>query len=157
MADLLGTFPSIFDAPDIKLTLTVDIHSIEELDANYEAFLGEGFEGQMIRINSAPYQQKRTKWLLKRKEFIDAEYQITDIVEGTGNRSGMAGYAVLILNKTTTFKSAFKFPREKLREILRNADKYIAGDATVRYQNLTPRGVPRFPRITVLHPGGRKL
>ena len=47
----------------------------------------------MGRISASAYENKRTKQLLKRKEFQDAEFKIVEIVEGIGNRAGMAGFA----------------------------------------------------------------
>jgi hypothetical protein len=45
------------------------------------------------------------KHLLKRKEFQDSEYKILDIVEGVGNKSGMAGHMVFKNHKDIEFHS----------------------------------------------------
>ena len=37
-----------------------------------------------------PQKNKRSKLLLKRKDFSDAEYLVIDINEGDGNRTGTA-------------------------------------------------------------------
>jgi len=118
----------------------------EHMDALYEDYLDDGYEGQMIRLH-APYQGKRTSDLLKRKEFQDAEFRVLDIVEGIGNRSGMAGYAVLALQDGRTFKANCLGPREYLRDLLARREAMIGTWGTVLYFRLTPDGVPRFPRL----------
>jgi len=44
------------------------LHNMEDIDTHYGACMDHGFEGQMIRLNST-YENKRSKSLLKRKEF----------------------------------------------------------------------------------------
>jgi DNA ligase-1 len=61
--------------PSIKLVTTTQIFSPDELDAEYAELLSMGYEGQMIRFD-APYEQKRSKSLLKRKEFQDEEFDL---------------------------------------------------------------------------------
>ena len=100
----------------------------------------------MVRLN-APYQGKRTADLLKRKEFMDSEFRVLDIVEGIGNRSGMAGFAVLALPDGRTFKANCLGPREYLRDLLARREDVIGTWGTVAYFRLTPDGVPRFPRL----------
>ena len=46
-----------------------------QLDMCYDSYLGEGYEGQIVRADET-YQNKRSKFLLKRKEFQDAEYRV---------------------------------------------------------------------------------
>jgi DNA ligase-1 len=123
----------------------------DELDAAYLSYLERGFEGQMIRISAGGYEQKRSKQLLKRKEFLDAEFEIVDLVEGEGNRSGMVGYAKLRLPDGRTFDSNVKGDREFLRQTLANRSSLIGKKATCVYFKPTPDGIPRFPRISVIH------
>lgn len=134
-------------APSIVTVPTASCFGIDKLDFLYDFYLVEGYEGQMVRI-AAPYRVgARSKDLLKRKEFVDAEYEVVDIVEGEGNRSGVAGYAVLKMADSRMFNSNIKGGMAFYRELLLNKAKYIGGQATVTYTSLTPRGVPRFPRI----------
>jgi len=92
---------------------------------------------------------KRSKYLLKRKEFQDSEFKILDIVEGIGNKSGMAGYMVFKNHKGIEFHSNIKGTREYLKELLKNKNKLIGKSATVKYFNLTPGDeLPRFPYVT---------
>lgn len=128
---------------------TYKVNSFEELDQYYEEFLGLGYEGQMIRKN-APYENKRTKSLLKRKEHIDEEFEILDICEGLGNRSEMAGYLICKLLDGRTFNSNIKGGFDFYKELWNNKSKYIGQKATIRFQNWTPDKMPRFPRCIAI-------
>jgi DNA ligase-1 len=132
------------DLQYVRLVDTVKCSDWDELDGEYGMYLLEGYEGQMIRSN-VPYQQKRTTALLKRKEFVDDEFEIVDVLEGVGNRSGMFGKFVLKTKQGVSFESNSRGNEEYYKEILLNRENYIGKQATIRYQNLTPKGVPRFP------------
>ena len=137
------------DIPSCKCLVVVPnelVHNQEELDEHYGRCMEEGYEGQIIRLDK-PYEFKRSKFLLKRKEFIDCEYQIIDVVEGVGNRSGMVGYCVMKMEDGRTFKSNVKGNFDYLKEFLDNRKELIGKDATVKFFNYTPDGIPRFPYI----------
>jgi DNA ligase-1 len=113
----------------------------------YEKYVLHGFEGQILRTDSF-YENKRSKNLLKHKSFIDEEYTIVDICEGEGNRAGTAGYMVFETAGGKTFKSNVKGTWEETAEMLKNRKKLIGKEATIKYFNLTPDGIPRFPYVT---------
>lgn len=54
-----------------------------------------GWEGLMLNIGDAPYLTKRTPYLLKIKEFLDADVVVKDIFEGTGNLEGKLGGVII--------------------------------------------------------------
>lgn len=137
---------NLFHSGSIGLVITKCVNNQARLDDLYEVYLTSNYEGQMVRIN-APYEQKRSKNLLKRKEFQDAEYRIVEIGEGTGNRSWMAGFAILENKDGTTFRSNIKGSHEFLTELWKNKDEVLGQMATVQFFNLTPDNVPRFPYI----------
>jgi DNA ligase-1 len=120
--------------------------SEKEVMEYYENYVNEGYEGQMLRLNSI-YENKRSKNLLKHKSFVDEEYTILDIVEGEGNRTGTAGYFVFETADGKPFKSNVKGTWEETAEMLKNKKKLIGKEATVKYFNLTPDGIPRFPYV----------
>lgn len=142
---LQGEFADVVDGNSVKLVETNECYSFLSLDQAYSSFMEKGYEGQMIRID-APYESKRSKSLLKRKEFQDAEYKVIDIEEGNGNRNGTAKHLVCYCDKTDqTFNSNVKGNFDYLAEILDNKDDYIGKLATIKFFELTPDGVPRFP------------
>ena len=63
---------------------TASVSSEDELNNLYSEWLEDGYEGQMVRTNT-PYEHKRTNALLKRKEFIDEEFDVVAVEAGAGN------------------------------------------------------------------------
>lgn len=124
-------------------------NSVEELDAAYAEYLANGQEGQMINSYSAVYENKRTINLLKRKEFQDAEFTITNITEGKGERAGCAKL-VLQTPEGKSFESSITGTIEYMKEIFDNRQSYIGKQATIKFQNFTPDGIPRFPVCTAI-------
>jgi DNA ligase-1 len=115
----------------------------DEVMGLYEDYVEKGFEGQMLRLDKK-YENKRSKALLKHKSFIDEEFTILDIVEGEGNRTGTAGYFVFENENGDRFKSNVKGTWEETAEMLKNKKKLIGKEATIKYFNRTPAGIPRF-------------
>lgn len=130
----------------IVLVPTYKAEDERQLTDGYNVFLEEGQEGQIIRIDS-PYENKRTNMLLKRKEFIDDDFEIVDVVEGVGNRTGTTGHFILKLKNGNTFRSNIKGTFSYLKELLLNRQNLIGKTATVKFFNWTPDGVPRFPYV----------
>ena len=136
---------SLQDKEYIVIVPTAEINQFTQLNTLYESYISEGYEGQMVRKNH-PYENKRSTSLLKRKEFQDAEYRVIDIDEGNGNRTGTAKHLVLWCDKKKTqFHSNIKGSFEYLEEILKNKEDYVGKRATIRFFQLTPDGIPRFP------------
>ena len=130
--------------PAVVLVDTYLAQNIEELNQKYAEFLAAGYEGEMVRQDVA-YQNKRTSALLKRKEFLDQEYLISDVVEGIGNRAGTAGAVTLVNGDKPQFNAGIRGNKEYATKLLRDRKLLIGKQATIRYQNLSPDGVPRFP------------
>ena len=128
---------------------TVGIHLVpvaicetsEEIDVMYGEYTQAGYEGQMIR-QDAVYENKRSKGLLKRKEFITEEYEVVEVHEGQGNWAGYAKRLTLKMADGTTFSSGIRGSQAKLKELLENPN---IDWATCRYFELSNDGVPRFP------------
>ena len=142
------------DCDMIGLVSTAFVENQQDLDNLYQSYMEEGYEGQMVRTIS-PYQNKRSKFLLKRKEFEDAEFTITAVEEGLGNRSGMAGAIICnIAGTNKTFGCGIKGGIEVNKQLWNVRDTLIGRTATVRFQNYTPDGIPRFPVFYGLREAG---
>ena len=130
----------------IVIVETNEVYSEGNLDNLYGQYLEQGYEGQMIRNDVGYDANKRSKNLLKRKDFMDAEYKVIDIDEGNGNRSGTAKHLVCYCEKTNQqFNSNIKGSFDYLKEIYDNRKEYIGKFATIKFFQLTPDGIPRFP------------
>ena len=132
--------------PHCRIVETYKVPSEEVVTELYEKYVEEGYEGQMLRLDGK-YENKRSKNLLKHKSFVDEEYTILDICEGEGNRTGTAGYMVFQTADGKPFKSNVKGTWDETAEMLRNKTQLIGKQATIKYFNLTPDGIPRFPFV----------
>lgn len=138
---------------------TFKVENSEMLDQHYENFLENGYEGQMIRLN-VPYEQKRSKTLLKRKEFEDKEFAVSRIIEGIGNWSGYAKAVEFILPNDQRLengerpKAGIKGNQDFARTLLNGP---VPKTVTVRYQKLTPLGIPRFPIAVAFYENDRDI
>lgn len=142
----------------LKIVNTEFVRSATELDGLFAIYLEEGYEGQMVRYPDSIYENKRTKSLVKRKEFFEDEFEIVSIVEGNGNWAGYAKVVNYKLPNGQIARGNIKTTQgDYARQLLRDADQYVGGQVTIRYPNLTPDGVPRFPVATNLFKGKRDL
>lgn len=133
--------------PHLVRVPTKTIHTEEQLNNLYLEYLSNGYEGQMLRLSSAIYHRGRTKSLLKRKETLDDECKVIGITEGIGNASGLAASATCIHPNGQQFDANIMGPASFRAELLRRRESFIGKMATIKYQNLTPGGKPRFPRL----------
>ena len=151
----------------VVIVPTEKIDSPEMLNKYYESYITSGQEGQIVRINDK-YENKRSKFLLKRKEFDDAEFTILGMEEGTGNRAGTCGAmmfetpkgGMLPSNGTMVeslgkpFRSNVKGTWEFTEDLWKNRKKYMGKTATVRYFGLSPEDrIPRFPYVIAIRDG----
>jgi ATP-dependent DNA ligase len=128
----------------IKLVTTTWCDSQDELDTLYSEYTEQGYEGQMVR-NDTPYENKRSKNLLKRKEFVTEEFNVVKVLEGSGTWAGYAKHFELELGDGRTFGSGVRGQQAVLKALLEQEVKPTW--VTVRYFEKTPDGVPRFPVV----------
>lgn len=130
----------------IKLVPINICYNADDIAKYYDEYMKMGYEGQMIRLNK-PYENKRSKSLLKDKGWMDEEFEIMGYVEGKGNLSGKLGKLKFITNNGVTFDSAVNGGWEYITELWNKRDSLIGKQATVKYFGYTPDGSLRFPKV----------
>jgi DNA ligase 1 len=139
------------DSSCIKLCEHKLIYSEAELEDYLGECLEKGFEGCMMNLPDGEYEADyRSYNILKYKLFQDAEFVIFDILPGDGNRSGMFGKAIMKMKDGRTFRSGSRGSRELYPRLLAEKSDVIGKEATVRFQNYTPDGIPRFGTIVAI-------
>jgi DNA ligase 1 len=124
---------------------TVLCRNDDEIEACHEQNLAENYEGTMIRADG-PYERgKRSIYLQKYKNFVDAEYQIIGIEEGRGKDAGTVGSFICRTDGGKEFGCRLKATYEHRGELFRDSGLWKGKFLTVKYQNLTADGIPRFP------------
>jgi len=130
-----------------KKRVTVETFLVKkktDVKGYHDLFVNQGYEGIMIREASSTYEiGKRSNYLLKYKAFQTEEFPIVDVKEGTGREKGTAIWVCRAGEHT--FSAKPEGTLEVRRRFLEEKEKYIGKPLTVRFQNLTALGVPRFP------------
>jgi ATP-dependent DNA ligase len=129
----------------LSLVENVRVSTESEIHAAQARFVEEGYEGAMVRNLTGAYAiGKRSANLQKVKTFLDGEYPIVGFTQGTGGETG----CVIWVCETPDGKQFRVRPRgtQHVRKALfKYGRDYIGEMLTVRYQELTDDGVPRFP------------
>jgi DNA ligase-1 len=126
----------------VKTVMVMDRDGLEDFQAEC---IAQGYEGCMYRNPSGPYEHKRSSYLLKVKTFQDDEFKIVGAEEGSGKLMGAIGAFVLVTAKGVGFKAKPACTLEQSVAYWKNRQSYVGKMATVKYQALTPDGIPRFP------------
>ena len=122
-------------------------HDLREVEAMHDEAVRNGYEGVMLRDDGGLYEcGKRSGGLLKYKRFLDAEFVIVGHEEATGKDAG-----TVVLVCATKDGNIFNVrPMGTLQHRARMlADAKVGRlkgkQLTVKFQELTPDGIPRFP------------
>jgi DNA ligase-1 len=148
LQDLMTELFNIGGSDSICYVQTEEVFNQEELDKFYNEWMEEGYEGQMIRVSNSFYENKRSKSLLKRKEFEDDEFEILAVNEGSGKLAGRVGNMLFKSKSGHEFHSTVNGTQEYLDELWTQRDELVGKLATIKYFNLTPgTEIPRFPKV----------
>ena len=123
----------------VKLIETLVAKNADDVEKYHDHYAQQGYEGIMLR-NNAIYKDGRTKDLLKYKKFFDAEFKVVGHHEGNG---GIPIFDCLVGDKT--FGVAMKGDMSSRKERMENVGDYYGKMLTVKYQELSLDGIPRFP------------
>ena len=110
--------------------------------ANFES---RSYEGIILRnINGMYKQNYRSKDLQKLKTFRDTEYPVVGFSEGEGNEKGCVIWECETPGGLR-FSVRPKGSREEREKMFLLGEQYIGRMLTVKFQELTTDGIPRFP------------
>lgn len=128
----------------------------QDHDTDYASFVEDGYEGAIYRAINGPYEvDKRSKLLLKRKDFITQEFPLVDVQEGNGNWAGFAKRIIFRMPDGRESEAGMRGSQTFARRLLLEKDRFIGGEVTIRYFRLTAKGLPYIPVATDFHPHGR--
>lgn len=131
--------------PYIEKILSTSIISEEALKIVHSEFLGEGYEGTIIRYGDAPYKVNgRSENLLKYKDFKDITATITDVIPMDARPE--QGMVVSEVNGEV-FSATPKMSFAEREELLSNKGDYIGKTGEFRFFEYTDSGAPRFPNF----------
>lgn len=102
----------------------------------------QGFEGIILR-EDAPWTPGRSPHVLKLKPTSDSEFEIVDVVKTKNGRLSL----VLETDDGESFRCSVGMTADERAELFEHKEEIIGLKATIDYQELTERGVPRFPKL----------
>ena len=126
---------------NLKIIKQIKVKDNTEFEAFAKQIVAKGGEGAVAREPNAPYERKRSKNALKYKKFKDAECVVVAHKVGQGKFSGLLGSVVC---ENLSDKKRFKIGSGFSDKERANPPK-IGSVITYKYQNLTAKGLPRFP------------
>ncbi len=125
-----------------------------------EKFEKLGYEGLILRDLGMPYEHKRSLQLIKVKRFIDAEYLIKGTEEGkrgTDQEGLLIKFDIVYTRKDKGHGGELDSCDATLmgtevvrREMLTRRDSYHGLYCTVKYQELSKKGAPRFAKVKAI-------
>ena len=136
---------SIKENDIIKRTMTDTIKK-NQIDSIHSLYVSMGYEGVMLRVTNKGYEEKRSYSLYKYKNFFDKEFEITGF-KSLKNDETKLGSIEFKTEESETFYANPKFSHVRRAEIFANKEEYLGKMATVKYQEMTEKNVPRFGRV----------
>ena len=124
------------------------VYSEEELNDLHAKYIGLGYEGTIVRQGNAGYEQgKRSKSLMKKKDFQDAEFKIIDSLRGKRNERNNTevGIYKCVTDAGVEFSVTAPGNAQEKHTHAINGGQNIGLYLTVKYFNLTPDGCPFHP------------
>lgn len=116
------------------------VKTSKDLLALAQPLIDQGEEGIIVKLNSSPYEFKRSKHWLKIKRFHTIDVEITGWEYGTGKNSTVVGRLNCRLSNGITFNVGSGFTDDQRVEFMENTPSIVE----VAYQELTKDGKPRF-------------
>lgn len=134
----------------LKLVPTRQIYTPDELASYHAGFRCNGYEGSMLRFGYDRYQDgKRSRTLLKVKEFQDSEFTIVGVEEGkpyiTEERTFQVPIWVCDAGNGKTFTVTAQGNMYEKHELWQIRQDFIGDMLTVKYHYMSADGIPQLP------------
>ena len=111
-------------------------------------FISDGYEGLIFRYKEGEYVHKKKTGLdapiFKYKKMQDHEFEVVGANQGTGRAKGKVIW-VCVTEDGKEFKPTQNGTTEYCQQLYRDRKQYIGKMLTVKFQDYTKDGVPRFP------------
>lgn len=152
-AYIYRTIPKISPNNYLEVVTTQLINGVDEFKELFSEYIGDGYEGIMLRnINGKYIQNFRSYDLQKYKDFDEAEYPIVGFEEAIGRDKGTVVWICknqegLEFNVRPMGTLAYR------KECFDNAHLYMNKQLTVLYQGVSENNKPRFPRGKAIRDG----
>lgn len=141
----------VYDWPQaIEMLESHEVYDKNSLMAYHEQNLSAGYEGTMLRWGDEGYQDgKRSKHLLKLKNFTDSEYRIIGAEMGVPYIRGEEEFSVpvwvLDAGEGKTFTATAQGDMYEKHELWETRDQHIGKLLTVKHHGKSKDDIPQLP------------
>lgn len=123
-----------------------EVYDVEEILNLERLYLKQGYEGAMVLPADIPYfKGKKSNKLMKFKTMLSMECEIVGMTEGINKYTGMLGALNLVQENGVKCDCGSGFSDEQRKDFWNNKNSTINRLVEIKYQELTPDGVMRFP------------
>jgi DNA ligase-1 len=130
---------------NIIICPTISVSNEVDIMKQHEKFVADGYEGTIIRAAGGLYKFKdRSKDLQKYKDFVDEEFKVIDVVDGTGKFAGVAMFRCITKENKEFDVNLKGWSLEDRKEMFKDKDKYIGQMLKVKFQRFSDDGIPIF-------------
>lgn len=145
MKALVATADDFRIHPQLYVTPTAHAKNFSDVQAYHDEAVEKGFEGAILRNPNMRYENKRSQNLLKYKAFFDEEYEIVGCNEGVGVLEEAVGSFTCLVPNVGHFNCKLKATNDVLRAMWGHPELFMHKFMTVKFQNKSAYGIPRFP------------
>ena len=139
----LFTLLKITNITTVPHVLVTTMQEIKELE---QKFISNGYEGGMFLPKDCPYYRgRKSNKLMKFKTMQSMDCKIKSCYEGTNKYVNMLGGIQVVQENGIICSCGSGFNDEQRSSFWDNQDALIGRIAEIKYQELTPDGVMRFP------------
>lgn len=152
----IGLSAAYEEHDSIGILQTQRVTSMDQVIEAHVAYRADGFEGTMLRYGTDGYEDnKRSRKLLKIKEFQDAEFTVIDVREGKPYIKDDGVYQLPIwicdVGNGETFDVTCQGNMHEKHEFFRNRFDYIGSKLTVQFHYFSEKGIPQLPTALRFH------
>ena len=161
----LHVFDIVNDLPQMKRTILIEnlrdlspwikvspfwlCETLDDVTRTYDEIIKQGYEGIIVRHCDAPYERKRSTWVMKFKPKQQDDYLILGCVEEIsieGNPKDTLGALICASGDGNSFNVGTGFTEEQRRQLWDIRGMLPGMACSIKYQHLSSgRKVPRFP------------
>lgn len=136
--------------PGIQALRCRKVPTFEALQAYHEENLAAGYEGTMLRWGSVGYQDgKRSKHLLKLKNFLDSEFKVVGFRRGVPYVTSKGTFEVPVwvcdAGNGQTFTCTAQGDMYEKHALWETRDDHVGKQLTVKFHYLSKDGIPQLP------------
>lgn len=135
----------------IRMTPSLVVESMQDVDDLHATWVGQGYEGLILRLHEGPYRlAAKSTHLLKYKQFDDEEFKIVDWSTG---KDGIIQYTCVQEDGKRFEARPMGTAEERARLLEQAKSGSVTGKLlTVRYMGRSDDNIPLHPRGVAIRP-----